>query len=123
MSFPKRLKMLRESKGLSQEALADELKMPRPSIAHYESSPDNRPRIPRKDRLEAMAEYFGVSIDFLLGRTETTEYVLTDPERELYNNIEKPVEVLKKYFDFGDATDEDIQKVKEYITFLKSIKK
>jgi len=44
MDFSKRLKKLREDKGLSQEELAERLNMPRTSITHYESGKDRTPR-------------------------------------------------------------------------------
>lgn len=65
--FSQRLKELRESKGLLQENLADILEIPRSSIGQYESGESDR--IPRKDRLEKIADYFNVSVDYLLGRT------------------------------------------------------
>lgn len=70
MNFSERLKHLRQSRGLSQEALADILKIPRSSIAHYENADENNIRLPRKERLEKIADFFGVSVDYLLGRTE-----------------------------------------------------
>jgi transcriptional regulator with XRE-family HTH domain len=83
MGFPERLKELRESRGLSQEALADTLGIPRSSITHYEKSEHgDRERLPRKERLEKIADYFGVSVDYLLGRTD-------DPSP--YQNKDKPV--------------------------------
>lgn len=71
MGFSQRLKELRESRGLSQEALADLLGIPRSSLAHYESAEnEEKARLPRRERLEKIADFFGVSVDYLLGRTE-----------------------------------------------------
>ncbi|MEM5657265.1 helix-turn-helix transcriptional regulator [Bacillus toyonensis] len=70
MAFSAKLKELRESRGLSQEELAAKLNIPRSSITHYENSAD---RLPRKSRLLEIANFFGVSVDFLLNE----ESVLT----------------------------------------------
>lgn len=64
MSFSKRLRELRENKGLSQEAFADKLDIPRSSITHYENSED---RLPRRERLSKISKFFNVSIDYLIG--------------------------------------------------------
>ncbi|WCK57373.1 helix-turn-helix transcriptional regulator (plasmid) [Aneurinibacillus sp. Ricciae_BoGa-3] len=69
MDFQTRLKQLRESRGISQEALADKLNIPRTSITHYEKSDSSR--LPRHDRIEKIAEFFVVSLDYLLtGKTD-----------------------------------------------------
>ncbi|MCG5251590.1 helix-turn-helix domain-containing protein [Brevibacillus agri] len=67
MGFKDRLKELRSKKRLTQEALAAALEIPESTIRRYESSDDN---IPRRERLEKIADYFGVSVDYLLGRTD-----------------------------------------------------
>lgn len=66
MGFSKRLKELREKKGLSQEQLAEILNIPRTSITHYENSDD---RLPRMKRLQEIADFFNVDIQFLLDGT------------------------------------------------------
>jgi transcriptional regulator with XRE-family HTH domain len=71
MGFPERLKELREARGLSQEALADTLGIPRSSITHYEKPEQGeKERLPRRARLEQIADFFGVSVDYLLDRTD-----------------------------------------------------
>lgn len=66
MDFSTRLRMLRESKKLSQEELANKLGIPRSTITNLEKSDGSR--LPRKERLEKIADFFGVSLDYLLGR-------------------------------------------------------
>jgi len=67
MGFKDRLKELRSKKGITQEVLASALDIPESTVRRYESSDDNTPR---RERLEKIADYFGVSVDYLLGRTE-----------------------------------------------------
>lgn len=66
--FSSRLKQLRESRGMTRMALADELEVSRASIGYYEA----RERVPDIVFLNRAAEFFGVSADYLLGLTDTT---------------------------------------------------
>ncbi|EAX47536.1 putative prophage repressor [Thermosinus carboxydivorans Nor1] len=59
-----RLKSLREQKGITQQEMADILGIARGTYAHYEidrREPDNA-------TLSRLADFFGVSVDYLLGR-------------------------------------------------------
>lgn len=60
------LRKLRKEKGLTQEELARKLEIPDSTIRRYEMSGT----IPKRERLELIADFFGVNIDHLLGRTE-----------------------------------------------------
>lgn len=65
--FAERLIKLREKFGLTQQQLADELKITRQSLSLYEKSE-------RTINIELFADiaiFFNVSADYLLGRTET----------------------------------------------------
>ncbi|MBR1969744.1 MAG: helix-turn-helix transcriptional regulator [Clostridia bacterium] len=60
------IKLLRTSRGLSQVELAKKLSVTKQTVSNWEN--DNiQPSI---DMLERLADYFGVSTDYLLGRTE-----------------------------------------------------
>lgn len=61
-----RLKELRKKRGVSQVKLALDLHTTQNSISRYETGE----RQADYDMLIAIADYFGVSIDYLLGRTE-----------------------------------------------------
>lgn len=67
MSFGKRLQGYRKEKGLSQEALANQLYVTRQSISQWE----NDKTMPSVDLLLKISEIFGVTVDELLGRPET----------------------------------------------------
>ncbi len=64
MSFSVMLKQLREEHHLSQKDLADYLGITRQAIASYELAK----REPDYDVLKKLADYFGVSVDYILGR-------------------------------------------------------
>lgn len=61
-----RLKELRKSRHISQVKLSAELNMAQNTISQYE----NEVRHADYDVLIAFADYFDVSIDYLLGRTD-----------------------------------------------------
>lgn len=61
----KRLKQLREKAGISQSKLADDLSLRQNDISRYETGA----REPDHKTLLALADYFDVSVDYLLERT------------------------------------------------------
>lgn len=64
-SFPERFKELRLQADLTQEALATRLGISKGAVGNYESGT----RFPRYEDLEAIADFFNVEFDYLLGRT------------------------------------------------------
>ena len=59
----KRLKELREERGLTQKQVADALKIHSVTYLHYEKGQ----REPPLSMLADMAKFFGESVDYLLG--------------------------------------------------------
>lgn len=122
MGFSKRLKELRENKGLSQEALADKLNIPRTSVTHYENSDD---RMPRQKRLNEIADFFGVSVDYLIGRADTNK--LNKAEENFLSDIDKlSIEELKNKhvleIDGRLATKEEINAIIAFTRSLRGLK-
>ncbi|MBQ8210554.1 MAG: helix-turn-helix transcriptional regulator [Clostridia bacterium] len=66
-----RLKELRKSRNISQLKLALDLNMNQNSISRYE----NGVREADYETLIAFADYFNVSIDYLLGRTDNPTFL------------------------------------------------
>ncbi len=64
--FGDRLRRLRLDAGLRQVDLASRLHIPRGTLAHYEIGK----RMPTYETLQALADYFSVSTDYLLGRAD-----------------------------------------------------
>ena len=65
MNFAKRLKSLREENNIKQVELAKSLKMTSATLSQYEKGI----REPNNETLIKLAEYFDVSVDYLLGLT------------------------------------------------------
>lgn len=122
MDFSKRFKQLREEKGLSQKAIAEQLKIPRSTITHYENSLN---RIPRQKRLNEIADFFGVTVDYLIGRAESKE--LNKNENDFLEDIDKlSIEDLKNKYvltiDNKPATKEEIEGAIAFIRSLRDMK-
>ena len=60
------LKKLRKEKGISQLKLAMDLNMTQNTISRYETGE----REPGINELIKIADYFNISVDYLLGRTD-----------------------------------------------------
>ncbi len=69
-SFASTLIYLRKRDGLSQQDLAGRIDISRSQIGMYETGQ----RMPSREVLEAIADTFNVSVDFLIGRVDTGEY-------------------------------------------------
>ena len=65
--YQNRLRDLREDKDLNQKSLAELLKVHQTTYSDYELGRLNIP----VSALHTLADYYGVSIDYLLGRTGT----------------------------------------------------
>jgi len=66
MMFQKRLVCLRKEKGLSQNAVAKEIKVAPRAYQNYEYGAAE----PRLSTLIRIADFYGVSLDYLAGRTD-----------------------------------------------------
>lgn len=121
-NFQNIFKRLRISSGLTQVEMAEKLGISRSTIGMYETGA----REPDFETLEAIADFFNVDTDYLLGRTEKTtilpetvgHYYLNDDAREmaqfLYENPE-----YKVLFDASHKVKKgDIDFVKQMIDRL-----
>jgi len=64
-SFPDRLKELRRQKLISQKLLAETIGLSERGIQNYERGTNK----PTSDILVKLADFFGVTVDYLVGRT------------------------------------------------------
>ena len=69
MSFSERLVTLRRTRNITQKQLAAELNLSELAIQNYEA----QRRKPAFDILIALADYFDVSLDYLVGRSDIKE--------------------------------------------------
>lgn len=73
-----RIRQLRDSRGLTQKALAIDLKVSQATISAWE----NGTKAMSNRSASKFADYFGVSIDYLLGRKDAT----TEREKPTVND-------------------------------------
>lgn len=104
----KRMKELRESKGLSHERLfeqlsKDEIEISRSSLKNYEvSEPENHTRAGAVkgmsiEKLCGLCDFYGVSADYILGRSDIEVIDPKDRELRQYTGLsQKAIENLKK---------------------------
>lgn len=118
--FPQRLKSLRKVKNRTQQNIADLLGITRQGYAKYEngqSEPDN-------ETLQRIADYFGVTTDYLLGRTDNPDphnkVTVAGQEITLTREELKVFEELKKHpIMFNDLASDPEKKIKELIKLYK----
>lgn len=122
-----RIKLLRNQKGISQDELAKVLKLGgKTTISSYE----NERSEPNNDLILKMAEYFHVSTDYLLGRTNDPLPV-RDVDQDLHDehNYTKELEDFLKdnvttamFQDYGDWSDEEKRDLLQFLKGQKALR-
>lgn len=106
--FKDRLKSIRKEKGISQYKLASDLHVAQSTIAGWE----NGNREPDFEMIKRISEYFHVTIDYLLGKSDT-------PSSENTSGI-KVLRFGESIFEDLDKLPEEAQaKVKEYCEMIR----
>ena len=106
-------KYLRIQSGLTQQEMADKLKISRSSIGMYE----NGEREPSFELLENIADYFNVDMNYLLGKKELSEnipqgYYLNEDAREMAQFMFENPEYRVLFDASRKISKEDIETVK-----------
>ena len=84
MKFKDRLKDLRQTKALTQSDLANAIQSTKQAISQYERGI----RRPDFETLNALCDFFNVSTDYLLGKSDVTlRFVDTEGLKALEENI------------------------------------
>jgi len=98
--FAKRLKELRNEKGLSQEELANAIQSSTNAVGMYETGK----RMPREEILERIKDFFGCSYDYLFGFSD-------DPNPE----ADKTITVLE----YDPSKESPLIPTKRHVLFQK----
>lgn len=117
-----RIRELREERGLTQKELAEAIGVDRTAIAKYESGASGA----KSEMLEKLANYFGVTTDYILGRTnEKTPAPVVQSESE----EEEIREYLQQIKDdpstrmmFDLVRGATLEEVKATVAFLKALR-
>lgn len=110
MSFGEKLYQLRVERGIYQKELAVYLKVSVGTISNYE----NGVHSPDLDALCLIADYFHVSVDYLLGRTEYTA-----PLEELNEELVNQYTVGSILNTIIELSPDSRQNLVKYLTMLK----
>lgn len=123
--FGKRLKHLRDKRGMTQKEVADILGLTPKAVGFYESEE----RQPSQETLIKLSEIFDVSVDYLLGKTTRlkpiengihTQDEFTTPEEAISFLLSQEVIMGFGGFDVDKLSDEDkIQFANELLGQLK----
>jgi transcriptional regulator with XRE-family HTH domain len=107
-----RIKNLREKRGMSQSMLAEKFTLSQQTISAYERGE----RDPDTETLTKLADFFNVSIDYLLGKEDAD----LDPEVLAYaEELKERKDLQVLLFVARDVKKEDLQKAIKIIEALK----
>lgn len=104
------LKILRQNKKMTQQDVSDALNIPRGTYAHYEIDK----REPDNATLVLLANFFGVTTDYLLGRVEDTTISTNETISKIDHAVHEDPELL--------AFWEETKKRPDLQLFLKQVK-
>lgn len=124
MNFANNLKQLRQGRHMTQEALARYLNVTRPTIAGYET----KNKQPDYDKLQKIAEYFEVSIDYLLTGNETSVLVESDKPLDSSQTMLLEKNLLKYFSQLSSSSKQELVNFSKFLYLqehnrLKLIKK
>ncbi|MED3468669.1 helix-turn-helix transcriptional regulator [Bacillus thuringiensis] len=109
------LKKLRKEQKLTQEQLGDAIGVSKMAISYFEKGK----KAPGRESIKKIADYFHVTTDYLLGRTDSTELsnnqnnIITEEGKNIMAIIENlPTEERKKAW----------EQLEMYVNYLKSKK-
>lgn len=114
MTLYERIEDLRNSRHISQGKLEKELGFSNGSISKWKTS------TPTPDRLQKLADYFGVSVEYIMtGKEPNSEaYYLNDETREIAQEIFDNPD-LKSLFDMSRKMSPE--RLKAHIEFMKNL--
>lgn len=104
------LRELRSIKGVNQDTAAEACDISRVALARYETGQ----RIPLAGITARLADYYGVSVDYLLGRDE-----VSDPAETENTPADERAEAKRI---LEGMSDDQYQAALQYLKFLKSKK-
>ncbi|RRG08658.1 MAG: XRE family transcriptional regulator [Lactobacillus sp.] len=104
-----RLKALRQETGKTQESVANDLKLTRASYSHFENNRNQ----PDGETLIALANYYNVTTDYLLGNNQTPEWATEKDTIDLGNFLN---DNAKFAYNGSSLTDEEKEKLRIALT-------
>lgn len=108
-----RIKECRMKKGMSQKYVALSLGVAPPSVCTWESGKTQ----PSRENVAALADLFGVTVDYLLGRDVPPEQCIELPRHgpETMAVIEEVTRKLAQLAEYDDGGVEEISNYADYL--------
>ncbi|MBD7912022.1 MULTISPECIES: helix-turn-helix domain-containing protein [Clostridium] len=116
-----RLKELRKENNMTQSDLGKILGVGKTTISMYEngnSTPNDEIKI-------KIANYFNISLDYLLGKSEIRNYNNTIKPMDKINKLvkENNINTLAAHFEGEEFTEDDLEDIENFIRYVISKKK
>jgi transcriptional regulator with XRE-family HTH domain len=112
MLIGKRIKDLRIEKGMSQQDLGDLVGVTKVSICGYE----NGTRTPSLETFDLLADIFGTTTDYLLGREVP---VVSEETNEFVGTISKDdIEIIQELRHYPNLYGKLVKDVKRYVNLI-----
>ena len=109
--FQLRIKKLREEKGLTQRSLAEILSIRPSTVAMWENGSNK----PEYSMLEKLAEYFDVSVDFLMCKSDNRQNDIDDETNAILQGLKDRPELKTLFSASANATKEDIIRAAKFL--------
>ena len=94
-----RIRLLRTEKGMTQEEVGSLIGVTKYAVSLYESAKST----PNDDIKNQLADYFKVSVDYLLGRT----------------NIRTPIETIAAHHEGDEWTEDELEDIENFKDFVR----
>ncbi|WP_404427270.1 helix-turn-helix domain-containing protein [Ureibacillus chungkukjangi] len=115
VSIGSKIKYLRERNNISQKDFAKKIGVSNTVLSRYESGD----RKPDYDTLQLIADYFEVSTDYLLGRTQNLEIISQDDEADFQAFANNP-ELNTFYKELPESDEEAVKRLREIWEIIKA---
>lgn len=113
-----RLKKLRKEKKLTQSELGSKINVTKVSISGYESGN----RSPDTDTLQRLADFFEVSTDYLLGRTDNPAHTPQEKDDNAFQAFANDPELNVFYRELPTSDEEAVRKLRNIWEIIKNEK-
>lgn len=94
MNFSEKLQIIRKSKGMTQEEIAEKLSVSRQAVAKWESGM----AFPDIYNLIQLSELFHVTVDYLVKENECSKSIKPAPDNDIDKLIEFKLEAIKNTY-------------------------
>lgn len=114
-----RIKYLRERNNISQKDFANKIGVSNTVLSRYESGD----RKPDYDTLQLIADFFEVSTDYLLGRTDTPALTPQENDEAEFQAFINDPELGVWYKELPQSDEEELRKLRAIWEMIKSERK